>query len=298
MGGAVIAGSRGLPVGRGFEARQSEDPAGPAARSRVATPRIDDLLASAQDYVRRYCEKMSGVVFEEAYVQDEFANALGMRVPDPNNHRELLSDLLLVRVGPPLEWRPLRDVFAVDGRPLRDHSARLVELFATPSSASSDQALRIARESARFNIGAVDRTLNAPGLPLMFLQSAVASRFRFSAGPAAAGQRDDVWAVNFREETRPTIFRGPGNSNNPSKGRVWIEGRTGAVTRTEHVMAGDVDATFITAFRSEPRFELWVPDEMREQYLLTTARLEGRAVYDRFREFGVSVEERRTASDR
>jgi hypothetical protein len=30
--------------------------------------------------------------------------------------RHLKSDLVLVKVGPPLEWRPYRDVFEVDGK--------------------------------------------------------------------------------------------------------------------------------------------------------------------------------------
>mgnify|MGYP003694380831 CR=1 FL=1 len=41
-----------------------------------------------------------------------------------SRHRELKSDFLLVKVGP-LEWLPFRDVYEVDGTPIRDREGRL-----------------------------------------------------------------------------------------------------------------------------------------------------------------------------
>jgi hypothetical protein len=60
----------------------------------------------------------------------------------------------------------VQDVFEVDGVG-GDQDERLTRLSRN-TAAGVDQAVRIAREGARFNIGAVDRTVNTPVLPLLF----------------------------------------------------------------------------------------------------------------------------------
>ena len=61
---------------------------------------------------------MSTIVAEEHYIQEARYQG-GRRVPTDvqPEHRELRSDLLLVRPAGSRDWLQLRDVFEVDGHP-------------------------------------------------------------------------------------------------------------------------------------------------------------------------------------
>jgi hypothetical protein len=206
--------------------------------------------------------------------------------------RQLRSDLQLVKVGPPLEWRVYRDVFEVDGRPVRDRVDRLAKLFLEPHKAARAQAERIAEESARFNIGNMGRVLNEPGLPLVFLLPSLQSRFTF-----ALDKHDgDVSIVRYEETGRPTLFWHNQSIPNPSSGRFWIDRRTGEIRQAEHVvLPGAFKATFVTQFRADRRFGIAVPHELREQLwtsvTATARRVEGVASYSDYRRFAVTTEE-------
>ena len=96
-------------------------------------------------------------------------------------HRELKSDLLLVRPVGADRWVQFRDVFEVDGRPVRDRNERLMKLFVTPSSATANQAEQIANESSRYNIGNLQRTVNLPVLALSILEPRESIEIRVQA---------------------------------------------------------------------------------------------------------------------
>jgi hypothetical protein len=265
------------------------------------TPALDDLLARAGLYVTRYVETFSNVVAEEHYEQElVWVGRLTVTNPNPflppidkpgsSGRRTLRSDLILVNVGPPLEWRPYRDVFEVDGKPVRDRDDRLMKLFLQPTGTAEQQAIRIAQESARFNLSNVGRTLNAPGLALAFLQPAVQPRFHFTLD-----KRDgDAWIVRYTERVRPTLFRHNSALDNPSTGRFWIDADTGTVVRAEHIVTpDDLKATFTTVFRQDKQYGIAVPAEMREEVTggpSSKNKLTGRATYSRFRHFEVKTE--------
>src|SRR5580692_7235154 len=100
-----------------------------------------------------------------AYVQDSIpatGYVPGARNTDTRQHRELNSDLLLVRPKGADRWVQFRDVFEVDGQPVHDRDQRLAKLFLSPGSGISDQAWQIADESARYNIGNLQRNINVP----------------------------------------------------------------------------------------------------------------------------------------
>ena len=77
-------------------------------------------------------------------------------------HRELLSDFLLVKLPGRRLSIPFRDVLEVDGREVGDREARLTRLFLQPAPDALTRAREIAAESARYNIGRVVRTVNLP----------------------------------------------------------------------------------------------------------------------------------------
>jgi formylglycine-generating enzyme required for sulfatase activity len=221
-----------------------------------------------------------------------------------SRHRELKSDFLLVKVGP-ADWLPFRDVFEVDGQAIRDRQDRLAKIFLQPTATALEQAKQIAVESARYNIGAMQRTINTPTLALVFLQLDTQARLRFTVGKRDAGVGANVWIVEYREESRPTLVRGIRDSDIPASGRFWIDAETGRVPKTElNLETAGVRARVTTSFRRDERFQIDVPFEMNEQYSLDRGQVSGTATYGRFRRFDVNSDETfhtpaaRTVSDR
>src|SRR5262245_36775312 len=113
----------------------------------LSTPQLTERAAV---YVTRLAARISGVVMEEAYAQDvPSVSRLGYRTSLPRGpvHRDLKSDLLLVRPGGYDAWMQFRDVFEVDGKKVRDRNDRLTKLFLEPSKGTGSQVQRIVSES-------------------------------------------------------------------------------------------------------------------------------------------------------
>jgi hypothetical protein len=283
-----------------------QDPAAPRG-----DPSIETVLERAAAYVSRYIDVMSSLTADERYVQDlaglttvpsgnPIREPITTRPPEPfkppvpetigAERRVLRADIVLVKVGAPLEWRMYRDVYEVDGRPVRDRAERLTALFLEPAETARAQAERIAEVSARFNLSNLGRVLNEPGLPLAFLQTSLQPRFRFTLDRR---DRGNVWTVRYSEHVHPTLFWHNRTIENPSSGRFWLDVVTGEVNRTEHVVSQGLTATFTTQFQHDDRFGISLPSEMREQLSsgaqANARRVAGVATYSRYRKFSVST---------
>jgi hypothetical protein len=273
------------------------------AQTPVEEPTLAAVLARTAAYVAEYQTKLAGIVAEEHYRQSVVRTATGSRdriyVPQ---HRDLKSDLLLVRLENDDRWLQFRDVFEVDGKPVRDRDQRLFKLFLEPSSGSRLQADLIANESARYNIGPLFRTINVPILALIFFDARNQSRFAHKrVGPGdlrgfAGRARDaDIWAVDYRETSPRTVIRGEADSDLPSSGRLWIDSSNGRVLKTE-LRSGSTGlrAQVTVTYKAEAGLELLVPAEMRESYMLLRSliSIQGRALYSHFRQFKVTTTEK------
>lgn len=265
-------------------------------------PSLQAILARVSDYVVRYENTIQGIVAEEHYVQDSD------KADRPFvTHRELKSDLLLVRAdGPNFGYVQFRDVFEVDGDAVRDRSDRLTKLFLNPSLSSRRQAAELMKESSRYNIGSIERNVNVPLVALMLLDPMYQMRFKYSVSSEHKGTprglpkspaftlAADAWEIDFEEVVTPTVIRGDDYQDAKSHGRIWVDPDTSQVLLTELVVeAKTVRSTFRVSFRSEPVAGLPVPVEMRETY---TAKkrfytLEGTATYSNFRQFSVTTVE-------
>jgi hypothetical protein len=259
-------------------------------------PTIDTLLARATTYVQQFVASFANVVAEERYVQE---STIPPRTGGPGvtqslgpafvSHRAMRSDFLLVRRGEADSFETFRDVWEVDGHEVPGSRDRLTTLLFEPSPSALDQAWRLARESARFNL-VPSRTLNTPLVALAFLQPRYQSRFRFSLGRADPEAGPDVWVVEYRERARPTILRTMDGRDLAASGQIWIERETGRVVKT--ALAVSADDRIVTSFRFDERFAIAVPVEMRESYSSGPAHYLGVATYGQFRRFGVSTEEK------
>ena len=265
----------------------------------TAIPVVDAALAprlsSAASYVDRFTAAFGSVIAEERYVQTVLPGGRlivgGAAAATGARQRQLRSDFVLVRTGDLLGWQMFRDVFEVDGTPVRDRQERLSRLFAEPSASALDQAARIVREGARYNIGAVERTVNTPVLTLLFLQTDHQRRFQFAPSTRTPGFSDRVDVIGFNEIARPTIIRTVGDTDRPARGRLWIDRETGEVLQTELLLTGEgLSIRFTTLFRHDDRLNVAVPVRMEEEYVLSGTKLVGTATYSSFRHFSVKTD--------
>ncbi len=255
---------------------------------RAQTPDIGVLVARAGRYVSTFVGSFSNVVAEEKYEQESVWNRGGQR-------RELRSDFLLVLPPDSTMWVPFRDVFEVDGRPVRDRQERLTKTLLEPTKSALDRAHQIAQEGARYNVeNSMKRTINNPLLALAFIQTEFQLRFRYSLERRDEAEGPSVWIVDFREEARPTAIKGAFDKDMPVRGRFWINEPDGRVIRSEvSIEDPSVGARITTDFQQDERFGIDVPIRMSEIYRLINGRVvTGVATYGRFRRFGVSTDEK------
>ena len=257
-----------------------------------AQSEVSAILDRATAYVDEFQRRFGSMVTEERYEQSvQEAMLLGARSRPQFERVVLVSDFLLVQV-PGEGWMPFRDVFERNGQKLRDREDRLARLFLDGSSRSSfDQARQIMLESARYNIGTIERTINTPTLPLVFLTPALRERFRFEL---IKRDPEEGTIVEFHEVRMPTYVSDREGHDMPSSGKYWLDEATGAVRRTElDVVHTSVEAHIKVAYRHDDGLALWVPAKMEERYRdrRTTSEVRGTATYSRFRKFQVSTSE-------
>jgi hypothetical protein len=263
------------------------------AAARATTP-VADLVNRASAYVAGYFQEFSTVVAEERYVQDShplpgidvFGESTAAQAPQ---HVELRSDVLLVTPAPSSRWLTFRDVYAVNGREVRDRAFRLARLFVDPPPDFEDRVAAIAHEGYRYNIGSKDRTIANPMLAAAFLQAQYRDRFEYKLDGIDAPRGADVWIVRFKERVRPTILRTADDRNVSSAGRFWIDGSSGRVLQTElETSTGD---KVMAVFAYDERLHFDVPSEMRDITWFNGTPITGSATYSNFRRFDVNTEE-------
>lgn len=297
LAGALAIGLTALPAA-----------AGDAASSRLECrkpPSLSCVLERAGRYVAELHEQLAGIIAEETYVQRVWPAATSKGSGEPET-RTLRSHLLLVRPPGSDRYVEFRDVFEIDGSALRVDEDRLTALVREAGPTGSRRLQAIINESARYNVGAIARTVNTPMLALGFLHPAMQERFRFRRSrervPAAghapledhtlAGSHDralfrttvEMWVIEFQERRRPTVIRTTAGADFPARGRAWIDPDTGTVLMTELRMKNaEIDATITVSYQSAPLLGFQVPAAMREQYRGRGEHIEATARYGSFR---------------
>jgi len=263
-------------------------------------PTLATVLMRAGSYVAEFHRRLSRLVAEERYSQTWETIWTGRRNGTTRwGERVLLSDLLLVKPEGADDWLQYRDVFEVDGQRVRERTERLPALLADRSASAAAQVERIRTESAKYNLGTIERDVNVPVLAMRFLTFENQRRFKFTRatdGSAAAVHvapdeagvfrvTAEIWAVDAEEVQRPTLIHTLANKDLPAHGRFWIDPDTGSVLMTE-LRAGNknVRGTIDVSYQSEHVLDLLVPVEMREEYFdRAGSHITGVATYGRFR---------------
>jgi hypothetical protein len=265
-------------------------------------PDLKAVLARAGEYVQQYQRDFALLVCEERYLQEVTRPNEGPAgdarwslggVGTTTEGRKLVSEFALVRVEDAERtlWLAYRDVLEVDGRAVRDRAERLRTLFVTPPANALAQAESIARESARYNIGDLLRTINVPTLALEFLGPAAQKRSSFRARGEETVQGVRASVIAFEEKDRPTLIQTPESRDVVTRGLVWIDPATGRVLRTQidpQLEKGRKTRVTVTYAR-EASLDQWVPVEMKEVYELATRQISGEATYTNYRRFQTAV---------
>ena len=264
-------------------------------------PSLAQVLARATEYVEEFHAQLAGVVMEERYQQRASSPGFGFGT-DSYERVTLRSDYLLVRPEGSERYFGFRDVFEANGSRVRDREQRLVQLFLDGATTVNRQVQGILTDSARYNVGDIQRNTNTPTLALLFLRQSYKPRFEFervedrspSLGIDGPDRRDGVWVIDYRETWPTSVIRRRRGGNLPARGRYWIEPATGRVLVTEIVLEDDaVDSLVTVRYGGADELSHLVPLEMRERYnnRRSGSRVEGTATYSRFRRFRVLVDE-------
>lgn len=251
----------------------------------VATPPdLKAILASAAKYLDSYGKTFSALVAEEQYTQTSTQSR-----PD---RRVLQSDVIDLNLGDST-WIQFRDVYKVDGKPVRDHESRLKDLFLNPDADVSSEAQRIADESARYNLG-VRRNINVPTMALTYLDRSNQYRSVFDdeTGETVGGR--NAVSIHFRETGPVTLIVARLAQPVPASGRFWIDPTSGEVLRTQlQCVVADPDAplsgVITVSYAVDPAARILVPVVMDEEWQHDNEIDRGHADYSNFRVFSVDA---------
>jgi hypothetical protein len=281
-------------------------------------------MARVAGYVQRFEQEFGSVVAEERYVQIakpfssppksfEEEPALLWDLEDARRSRNpiivsrrLLSDVLLVQSSDDL-WVSYRDVFEVDGKPLRDRDDRVRRLFLSPGNGRA-ALRRINSESSRYNIGTGVRTVNTPTFALLYVHPRMQSRMRFQFKGKEAINGHACMVIEYREVRRPALVSSTKGQSILGQGWFCAEEATGRVRRIESTLQGAASRAVVqVTFGEEPDIDVLVPKTMWEWYTGTLGRLlnrnenvgyagesyiEALARYSNFRRFRVETTEK------
>lgn len=256
-------------------------------------PSAKQIMRRVAAYVDAWGDKASIVVATERYTQTVTGSD-----SEESRHRSLVADFAIVRVEAHRTWLGFRDVHEVDGQPIADRVDRLIDVL-TRAEGTLDEARRINDESARFNIGNIERNFNVPTAVLFFFLPDDLDRFKFSK----RGQDGDALEIGFRETDRRTLIRTPDGDSVPSAGSLWIDPATGTVRRThlritkfidERAGLGEGSVDIDVTYRRVDALGMWLPETMSESYRASARpgswnRITGRADYSNYRRFQTSV---------
>jgi hypothetical protein len=261
---------------------QAVPPPSPCADTRA-------VIARAVTYVAHFGAALGSIVATEDYRQElvGMAEPAGFTPPPiaispgievrpaapmtvrAGQRQTLRSSFLFVRLPDEQAWIGFRDVLEVNGRRVGS-GARGSAPIEKPGESSLDRWRRLSEESARYNIGSITRTLNVPTFALLVLHPDNPERFAFTPATGDPTPAPGTCEVAFQEVASPTIVRSGVGGDMPTSGTFRLDAATGRVARSELIAGSSSAGVALRAtvlYDYDKRLQLWLPREMREEYL-------------------------------
>jgi hypothetical protein len=256
-------------------------------------PELDDVLDRLGNYLADYSDQLSRTVASERYKQTTGSGPTYAEA-------RLESEFGVLKIPGYEGWLGFRDVLKVNGRPVQDHESKLERLLLSPEPVPLAQARRIAEESARQNIGALQRNINNPALVLEIFDRRNHARLHFTKADEDTIEELHVWVIRYEERAKPTIIMTPQGRDVPTSGLIWVNPATGALIRAEvnikdffaAVGFGTSKAQMRVYFKEDLKLKFWVPARLTERYEVGgLGTVTGDATYSNYRQFGTETHE-------
>lgn len=233
---------------------------------------LDQVMERAGRYVTGYSEQLPLLFATEKYSQWKEDEEAGSRPW----HRGLIGEFALVRLEGGDDWVAYRDVYQLDDKRLGPDTDRLRKLFLDGGERPGSQAARkLSTESATYNMAPLGKSFNTPTVALFFVRPVNQPRFEFKKAGDETIDGVRVWRIKYKETRRPTLFRGPSNSDLPVEGSLWVAPDDGRVFRTHMEIAlraertvnrTDSLASITASYKADAADGVLVPAEMKETY--------------------------------
>ncbi len=273
-------------------------------------PTLEDVLGRAGQFVAGL-QKTRVLAADENYIQiyryygdPNHAVTSGSAPPlgEWGGHtlRKIRSQfVLLAEPSAASGWLAFRDTFEVDGKRLRPDQERLEALFAKGIDAAIPAADRFSLEAVKYNKGTLAQSVHAPTFALVVLSPAHQAAFRFAKKNEKKVDGQTVWVVSYTEAVGGAFALTVEGAPQPLRGEVWIEPSSGRVVKSTVVM-DTIDAypemrrrperyeafprmTFEVTYSLEPKLNLWLPRELKENYDRRTEVVTTTATYSNYR---------------
>lgn len=222
------------------------------------SPSLQDVLTRAAEYHASYVKAVSGVSLEE---QMQIREVTG---DETRSIVRLSADVVLVNVNQ--RTSALRDVYAIDTRPTRERTPRILQLLGEPATPTlkdwqTAEVYRF-REKAHFLLDIVLK-VNEPTIALQFLAAGTQPSIKFKLDGRKKINNVNVVGVRFEEpEARDTKYLLGTLSNARASGRFWIDPETGAVHHTELWVESRGDRYFTESATATVKYSLHQPLKM------------------------------------
>lgn len=193
------------------------------------TVTLTDVLAKAAAYHAEYTRKVSGVSLEEQTLLMEISGDVTRSIV------RISADVVLTDVS--RELVALRDIYAIDTRPTRERTPRILQLLGAPATPSVQDWV-IARafpgeDKVYFLLDIVIK-VNQPTSALRFIEARNQPLLKYKLDGRKKMNGTDVVGVRFEEiENRDTTYLLGTRGNARATGRFWIDPATGAIHQTE-----------------------------------------------------------------
>jgi hypothetical protein len=264
-----------------------------AAASVQSNAGLTDVLDRLGTYLAMYSDQLSRTVASEHYKQTTGSGSTYAEA-------QLESEFGILKIPGYQGWLGFRDVLKVNGRTVQNHESKLEQLLLSPAPVPLDQARRIAEESARQNIGALQRNINNPALVLEIFDRRNHTRLHFTKADEDTIDQVRVWVIRYEEESKPTIITTPQGRDVPASGLAWVDPISGALIRAEvnikdFFAAGGFGASkaqMRVYFKDDAKLKFWVPARLTERYEVGgLGVVTGDATYSNYRQFGTETHE-------
>jgi hypothetical protein len=254
--------------------------AGPTAQGGRAT----ELAARLRAYVAEYEGQIGSVVAEEDLIQL-------IRGGSATRRRHLISEVGFLRLPGDLDWIGHRSVRSMDGRRVRLDAKPLSEVLSQSGAPLREQALAIAAENARYNLG-FSRTINLPTLPLDLLHPRRRDAFTVSYQGTDRQQGRVLERLRFLEREPGRIIAASATTFNRAQVDAWIQADNGALLRAHVTLRAPgrsvVENQFTIVFEPSAALEMLVPVKMTEIFY-ANGYGSGEATYTGFKRFATAA---------